>query len=67
MIPRAGRRPTFSDSGGMAVPPLESQVCRPNVTLGRPGTGSCLVKEQMNRGYCKAQDDLQAPCVLCHK
>jgi hypothetical protein len=33
MIP--GRRPTFSDSGGMAVPPfeLESQVCRPTVTL----------------------------------
>jgi hypothetical protein len=40
MIP--GRRPTFSDSGGMAVPPFESQVCRPAVTLGRPGTGSCL-------------------------
>jgi hypothetical protein len=42
MIP--GRRPTFFDSGGMAVPPLESQVCRPTVTLpvGRPGTGSCL-------------------------
>jgi hypothetical protein len=38
-----GRRPTFSDSGGMAVPPFESQVCRPTVTLGRPGTGSCLV------------------------
>ena len=34
MIP--GRRPTFSDSGGMAVPPFESQVCRPTVTLGRP-------------------------------
>ncbi len=42
MIP--GRRPTFSDPGGMAVPPFEShwQVCRPTITLGRPGTGSCL-------------------------
>ena len=42
MIP--GLRPTFPDSGGMAVPPFESQVCRPTVTLGRPGTGSssCL-------------------------
>ena len=40
MIP--GRRPTFWDSGGMAVPPFESQVCCPTVTLGRPGTGSCL-------------------------
>ena len=37
-----GRRPTFPDSGGMAVPPFESQVCRPTVTLGRPGTDSCL-------------------------
>jgi hypothetical protein len=40
MIP--GRRPTFSDSGGMAVPPFESQVCRPTVTLGRPGTWDVL-------------------------
>ena len=52
MIP--GRRPTFSDSGGMAVPPFESQVCRPTVTLGRPGTGSCLTIE----GPC-----LRPPCM----
>jgi hypothetical protein len=45
MIP--GRRPTFSDSGGMAVPPFESQVCRPTVTLGRPGAGSCLSESRL--------------------
>ena len=54
MIP--GRRPTFSDSGGMAVPPFESQVCRPTVTLGRPGTDSCLarVKAKAQPGMAEA-------------
>ncbi len=37
--------------GWMAVPPFESQVCRPTVTLGRPGTGSCLASLSGTREF----------------
>ncbi len=61
MIP--GRRPTFSDSGGLAVPPfeLESQVCRPTVTLGRPGTGSCLPSRLPVRSSVRRRGPLRTP------